>query len=839
MPTIDQLDAAVVATDDDVLPISQGGRARRISRSQLLGGMQSALALAPGLLGRASAGYGPPERIRVGGGLKLADGILSGSTPYTIASLPTTTSSRNNDLVAIGQGGQDRSVPLSVLLGTAGIDISNQVVRTSAGIPRRIGEWTSDTLAVEAFGAVGDGLTDDSAAFSRALASGRPIRLGPKTYRVDGQWSVSLSSVLLGTPGVSVLRRRVQHGGAWITVSAPRFAAFGVTFDAGGIAGDSWGVLVEQTCTETSFERCAFINATGQKLGCGLTIQARDGLGRLPSRHTIIQCIFSENKVHGLWVQAACGAYISGCSAFLNGTYGICVDFNDPQSSQIVSNCTITDCRVWSNQRGISVGNYNETNAEPPRWGNNRPDARDVLVCHNVCSGNASYGISVSGERIVVSDNIILVGDQISSASGLLCSASKSLVSGNSICGPGQFGVDAGGCVDCSIIGNIVENCSVGINAGGGQNVRVASNRLYANTRSITAFQVETDGSNGNFGISCKRLDIDSNTIKIESVGSIGICLVDGPENVRITNNRFLALDEIDPIQAISASTDSVFISGNQWNDKTATICIPIEQDDIACLHFADVFDEIVINTRSLQIGRIQSKRQIAIADKITFIRVTNGGDGYQNAGVSIIGSGAGATAVPYLRDGVVIGIALLTGGNGYSCKDTQVIVTGDGAGATAHAFVGLPLTQGKRLRVKCNLPVCFKREGSDPFQDNFTGSDITAATGSQVEWEVIKGGWRANSFSNVDYVVPSGDGRVSLRSQLGDVALRPGEGGAVRFCSEIEQSGFITCFGRGSPEGQIAAPPGSDYRNLEGGIGTTLWLKQLGDDPFGWAAIG
>jgi hypothetical protein len=35
-----------------------------------------------------------------------------------------------------------------------------------------------------------------------------------------------------------------------------------------------------------------------------------------------------------------------------------------------------------------------------------------------------------------------------------------------------------------------------------------------------------------------------------------------------------------------------------------------------------------------------------------------------------------------------------------------------------------------------------------------------------------------------------------------------------------------------------VAAPPGSDFRNLDGGVGSTLWVKQVGSDNQGWVAI-
>ena len=48
MPTIDQLDAVLATSDADELPISQGGAARKITRGQLLTGLQPQLAIRAG-----------------------------------------------------------------------------------------------------------------------------------------------------------------------------------------------------------------------------------------------------------------------------------------------------------------------------------------------------------------------------------------------------------------------------------------------------------------------------------------------------------------------------------------------------------------------------------------------------------------------------------------------------------------------------------------------------------------------------------------------------------------------------------------------------------------------
>lgn len=42
---------------------------------------------------------------------------------------------------------------------------------------------------------------------------------------------------------------------------------------------------------------------------------------------------------------------------------------------------------------------------------------------------------------------------------------------------------------------------------------------------------------------------------------------------------------------------------------------------------------------------------------------------------------------------------------------------------------------------------------------------------------------------------------------------------------------------GKGSPEGVVAANPGTLYVNLSGGVGTTLYVKETGTGKTGWAA--
>lgn len=846
MPTIKDLPLALAAADGDLLPISQGGFARRVTRAQLLAGMQPTLALQAGvLLGRSSPGVGGAERIGIGANLRLADGTLSATTPFSVAALPGGVAPAAGDLVGVSQGGRDAAVSygsfLAGLGNVPGIDLSGQLVQAPGGFARRLADWAADAMPAEAFGAVGDGVADDTAALDRAVASGRPVRLGPRTYTTRGQWTIGSAATLIGVPGRTVLRRLATDGaqatGAFISIGGAAFTALGVAFDAGQVPGDSWGVLVLPACGQTLFDSCVFQGALGASLGSGLVIQARDGVAGSPSRHRVLGCEARDNQVHGIWIQAASGALVEGCLAHGNGGYGICLDFNDTVFQQVVRHGRVLGCEAWGNGRGISIGNFNETNAEPPRWGNAHPDAIGVTVAGNACHDNKSYGIAVAGLALQV------VGNEVSAnGSGILANAMQSRIVGNVVSGPGYFGIDAGGCVDCDVSGNLVQGFSVGINPGGSSGVRVADNQLLGNGWGITAYNVETDGHGQNFGIACQGLTIEGNRIALRDGSGGGVYLLDAPQGVVVSRNAFFGGDGCSPSQALWAHTDSIAIRGNSWNNQARMICNPINASGMQQIQLPDMLDEAMVTSAGQGVQSVVGAHQAMVAGQIGFVRVIAGGSGYTQASAVIAnvppGAGSGAQAIAYVRNGAVLGISLISGGSGYAAGAT-VVITGDGQGAAAAAAVGLPVAEERRVRLHCNCAVRFKRVGSLPFQDNWTGTDILVPAATAIDWVGTWGGWQAVAFAPADYLSPAGDGSLVLRTAAGDLTLRPSGTGQVRVGSDAEPWGFVSALGRGSPEGVVVAPAGSDYRNLDGGVGSTFWLKRIGADATGWSALG
>jgi hypothetical protein len=118
------------------------------------------------------------------------------------------------------------------------------------------------------------------------------------------------------------------------------------------------------------------------------------------------------------------------------------------------------------------------------------------------------------------------------------------------------------------------------------------------------------------------------------------------------------------------------------------------------------------------------------------------------------------------------------------------------------------------------------------------SGVSITTPGRSEVEWVGLSGVWFASRYQQTDYIAPATDGSVTLRSQTGDVRLHPAGAGAVRWVNDAQSTGCTTTIGNGAPTGVVAAPPGSDYRNLSGAAGSIFWVKQSGTGNTGWVAI-
>lgn len=81
-----------------------------------------------------------------------------------------------------------------------------------------IEEIKNGYVTPEMFGAVGDGATDDYAAFAQAIATGQPIFLGPKTYYINGSLVLSGDICITGSSMRGTVLEFADLGGSWCVV---------------------------------------------------------------------------------------------------------------------------------------------------------------------------------------------------------------------------------------------------------------------------------------------------------------------------------------------------------------------------------------------------------------------------------------------------------------------------------------------------------------------------------------------------------------------------------------------------------------------------------------------
>ncbi|HQT85925.1 MAG: hypothetical protein B7Z58_11535 [Acidiphilium sp. 37-64-53] len=575
MPTIGQLPAAASVSDSDELPIFQNGATVAATRAQILAGMQQALALPQGsLLGGVGPGVASPVPISIGANLALNGTVLSAAAaPFAIAGLPGGVTPSVNDLVALGQGGANAALPYAAFMqgmaGVPGIQAGAlEAIAAGASKLRTLAAIGANAVTIEDFGAAGDGVTNDAAALIAALASGNPVRLGPKTYRIDGECDIGgTCAVLLGVPGTTVLTRSAQSAvgtsgnPAWISVTATQFFVDGIVFDANrAVTADTWGVVVQASCTNANITRSLFRNAMGSIYGWGLAIAPSDPT---LTRHHVHDCEFTANAVDGMWVAACDSVAVTACRAHDNARNGIYVDSQDSTFVLKIRDVQIVGNTCWNNQTGISVGNFNATNTEPGVYGNANPDVLGGLVANNCVFDNTSYGISMSGRNILVSGNMIVNNGP--AGGGMLANTGYCRIADNMITGSGGFGIDAGGSIYVELTGNYIDGPTIGIGIGGSQNCTVRGNYVQDCVAGIMALNVESDGRGDNFGISCNNLSILGNYVCYGAGGS-GIVLRDAPQRVVVTDNIVSSGTAGNPLNALLPYTDSLVLRGNVLN---------------------------------------------------------------------------------------------------------------------------------------------------------------------------------------------------------------------------------------------------------------------------------
>ena len=216
--------------------LTRPGISRKITRAQVLNGVQTQVALPSGsLLGNSSTGFGTPGVITVGRNLSFNGSTLSATaSPFVINSLPDGTVPSSGDLVSMSQAGTAVAVTYGQLLngiaGVPNIDLTQALVRpTGATTSQTLGQLTAAMLPLSG-GTLTGGLTLPGAPTGAAQAAN-------KGY-VDQQVSAALPLLGGSLSGVLTLSGAPQHSLDAATKGyADTIAASALSSSGGSLSG--------------------------------------------------------------------------------------------------------------------------------------------------------------------------------------------------------------------------------------------------------------------------------------------------------------------------------------------------------------------------------------------------------------------------------------------------------------------------------------------------------------------------------------------------------------------------------------------------------------------------
>lgn len=250
------------------------------------------------------------------------------------------------------------------------------------------------------YGAVGDGVTDDTAAISAALtaAAGRVLYFPPGTYLMTSRLRpASYTHVIGAGMGVSIIKR-----GAALTdeLFLPESSAVGVHFSDLTVDGNAGvntsntgaelGVSHSISNTDCWFERVEIKNFYGL------------GIGASGARHRIIECV------------------ITGLGTTSGSQYGVWFA-NAASSGVVVRGCTIRNCRqaaIYGGGTGFLIadnlisGNHVETSPTGGgqiSWGD--ANGSGVVRGNRILAGGGDEATGIEVEGIY--DGLIVEGNYI------------------------------------------------------------------------------------------------------------------------------------------------------------------------------------------------------------------------------------------------------------------------------------------------------------------------------------------------------------------------------------------------------------------------------------------
>lgn len=433
--------------------------------------------------------------------------------------------------------------------------------------------WVNTPTAnVKWFDAKGDGSTDDTTAFTRAVAQiellgGGVLSIPQGNYIIDGTTGIVLCDYItvIGAGVTSTIIQLSDSGGA----THRAFKADGKTEivirdlrvdDFAGAGGTGLGfqigntsrVLIENvyvtgfssssvhigggtmgfpcsyvTINDSTFynnwsgvgithaqivtlNNCKFMNSTAATAG----LNAEPNAGEIVSDVRLFNCVSNNNAGRGFLLHAGLGAVeeftLVACSAESNGSHGIQV--------QDADRVVIQGCRAISNTLdGIAIGT-----------------GTNITVAGCISEGNTSDGISVGATAV----NLTITGCTCydNTETGIRSSAEGAVIQGNECADNGDSGIYVRECDYVSVVGNVAYGNTVsGFELLGIQYSSVTGNVSHSNTEN--GILLRDTGGIDPFAVTVSDNSVFKNTLEGIYFFNVSFCKADNNQAIENGDN--------------------------------------------------------------------------------------------------------------------------------------------------------------------------------------------------------------------------------------------------------------------------------------------------------------
>lgn len=390
-------------------------------------------------------------------------------------------------------------LPASVAVGP--ID-SSDVNYELNSISRTLSEKLGDAISVKDYGAIGDGVTDDTSAIQMAItsSSGKVLVFPPAIYSISGVGITLPSNISIVGFGAILKVSAVPTADLIYAASKINITIDGLTIDADDkVVGSNIGMLAFQLCSNINITNCQFLKMDR------FAIVFNGGSNVLIDNNLITKTTASANQNQSILVSNSAGVATNfriTHNTLVNSGINVALEYSEISHNTIsnwkfgagITTEQSPNCRfltISNNQchggSGIDINGY--------RCGGLENWAPYSTITGNIFNSNSGAGIDQGGARSVITGNICFNNGTSGGGSGIVArygtasyNAVESVYSGNrcfdtaGAAGTQEYGYQE---QSASLSGIVVSGNSFDQNKTGRVSILSSSTTFYGTT--ITA----------------------------------------------------------------------------------------------------------------------------------------------------------------------------------------------------------------------------------------------------------------------------------------------------------------------------------------------------------------